>query len=49
LIYWDLQLYSFELDDEDMKKLDALDQKVEGGTWGFDWKNSCPGYMLAKY
>ncbi|XP_021951661.1 1,5-anhydro-D-fructose reductase [Folsomia candida] len=36
-------LTGWELDSQDMADLDGLDLKVEGGTWGFDWKNALGG------
>jgi len=36
------QIFDFELDAEDLAKLDALDTGKEG-TWAFDWENGCAG------
>jgi len=36
------EIMDFELDEDDLKKLDALDTGKEG-TWGFDWDNGSTG------
>jgi hypothetical protein len=39
------QIFNFELDADDMKKLDSLDTGKEG-TFGFDWSSGLKGYGM---
>jgi len=38
-----IDIFDFELDAEDMQKLNALRINDDEGTWGFDWASSLPG------